>query len=351
MKSESAILAHLNAEGRLLNGFLRWDGPLDEFPVRFELNAASTWDFCALPELKFQLDDVSLKKTLEQMRTKESRDGISRILIAPYLSPSHVEILMAEERIFAADLCGNGVLKTNAVLVCFSNYPNVFSRPPRTAQPFRGLSSQVAFVLLESPHWQNALSIMERIRLRGGQLSRGQLSKTLAAYVADDYVRNDGSSGIRVRYPSYLMEQLQQQWKLPVSDDFSYWSLPEKGQWPDIIREARAQGVRWCFAPQSSLGRYASFAESGHARIWTDRPHFFMSCMKKCNSPAFADFHLLGTNSPLAYFQNVEDEDGQRWSSPILTWMACSRGDARQQQVARDIYPKLLNFGYTQLIS
>ncbi len=351
MKSESTMLAHLNGGARLLNGFLRWEGTWGEFPMRFGLNAASTWEFCAQPELKLQLDEVSLKKALEQMRVKESRDGVPRMLIVPYLPPSLVEILKEEERTLAADLCGNGVLKTQAVLFCFSNYPNLFSRPTRTAQPFRGLSSQVAFVLLESPHWRNALSIMEHIRLRGGQLSRGQLSKTLAAYAAEDYIRNDGASGIRVQYPSYIMEQLQQQWKLPEPDDFSYWRLVENGKWTDIVSEAKVQGVRWCYDPKSSLRRYASIGESGHARIWTDSPHFFMRYMEKCNSPAFADFHLLGTSSPSAYFQNVADGDGQTWSSPILTWMACARGDARQQQVARDIYPKLLNFEYQKLIS
>ncbi len=351
MKSKAAILAHLNMGGRLLNDFLRWDGAFGEFPVQFLLNAASTWEFCAQPELKLQLNEVSLRNTLEQMRERENRDGMPRMLIVPYLSPSLVEILTKEEKVFAADLCGNGVLKTNAVLFCFSNYPNLFPRPTRTAQPFRGLSSQVAFVLLEWPFWQNSLSIMERILLRGGQLSRGQLSKTLSAYVADNYIRNDGRFGFRVREPSYLMEQLLQQWKLPALDDCSYWRLTEKGQWPDIIKKATAQGIRWCYDPKSSLKRYASIGESGHARIWTDSPQFFMSFMEKCNSPAFADFHLSGTNSPLAYFQNVADENGQTWASPILTWMFCARGDARQQQAAQDIYAKLLNFGYAQLIS
>ena len=58
--------------------------------------------------------------------------------------------------------------------------------------------------------------------------------------------------------------------------------------------------------------------------------------------PNCADLELIETEEAGFYFGNEIDEKGDRWASRIQAWLELQSGDARQQDVAKDIREQIL---------
>jgi hypothetical protein len=61
--------------------------------------------------------------------------------------------------------------------------------------------------------------------------------------------------------------------------------------------------------------------------------------------PNFADVELLETEEAGFYFGNEIDGKGDRWASRLQAWLELQSGDARQQDVAKDIRSQILSRG------
>lgn len=334
-----------------MEGKLFWDSPLEEIPMVFCVPDAA-YTFTAIPEVKAKLTPLDMDKFTETARTGDVNIPFPRLLIVPYLSKALLDRLDREPRILAADLCGNGLLKQPSFYMRLSGNPNQFPSPTRVSRPYSKTSAQAAMVLLEQKLWQGQQQILEHIELRGGRMVKSQLSGLITSYEEDGVIRREGRSGIIVYNPGRLLDKLHQEWQAPELLDQHDYRFPPDTNWAAIMEEAAKKKVKWCFSPQYSLRRYSYLGEGSPMFIWTDNPSFFLenARLEKTNSPAFSLLNLCFVPSPLGFIQTVKSADHSVWSGPVMSWIQASRGDARQQETAEQLYADLINFRYSKLI-
>jgi hypothetical protein len=58
--------------------------------------------------------------------------------------------------------------------------------------------------------------------------------------------------------------------------------------------------------------------------------------------PSFADVELIETEEAGFFFGNEIDAKGDRWASRLQVWLELQSGDARQQDVAKDIREQIV---------
>ncbi len=351
MKPEKLIVLYLRSVRCLLNGRLWWDGELAEVPMQFYLGHSGL-SFRALPVIKSSLTAGVYRHMMDILQNTEKETETPAMLIVPSLSAAMIEKLDSEnERILAVDVRGNGIIKLGTIYVCVSCHAGRNTEPSRAVRAFKGLSSQVAMVLLESRQWPKHEDILQRIQERGGQLSQPQLSKTIHAYQEMDIIRYQRGQGVFVLHPSYLLEHLLHEWDTPKVIRATYMRLRSGITWEQVMLDARKQGINWCYSPEASLHRYAVYEESGAGEIWTASPDFFETYMEEAMSPAFARYKLCLIPDSLAYFQNCVDASGERWSGPVAACIEATRGDARQRATADEVYQRLVKYDYKALIN
>ncbi len=349
MRTKAEILVYLQTRNSLLNGSLCWEGELSERPMIFDVKDAGA-PVMASPKIASLVSPAFVSDLLSSMKRSEEEKGVPCLLIASYFSPAVMDALnAASERILAADLCGNGLIKTERCFICISHFANQFPSRPAEAQAFKGASAQVGMALLEARSWKNQKSIMESLVARGGALSQSQLSKTLRAYETAEIVHRRKGEGITVLQPAHLLERLRQNWQPATPYGVTYRRFRADSGWDELRSAAVENQIRWCYSPAAALRRYASCGESGPREIWTAHPDFFRQFTEPSLSPALADLCVAQVFDPLAYFQLQQDADGESWSGPVPTWIVASRGDARQKEIAQQIYRRLVQFEYKQL--
>ncbi|MEG0025214.1 MAG: hypothetical protein RR719_07720 [Akkermansia sp.] len=346
-----ALKNQLQQRDSLMEGKLLWNLPFNDSPMEFRVPDAS-YTFIAIPEVKEKLTPLDMDKLIEMARQEQDNSAFPRLLIVPYLSKSLLERLDRAPRILAADLCGNGILKQSPFYMYISGKSNQFPSPTRVSRPYSKTSALAAMTLLEQKLWQGQQQILERIELRGGKMVKSQLSKLISSYEQDGVIRRKGRSEIIVYNPGRLLDKLHQEWQEPELLDQHDYRFPSDVNWEAIMKNADEKKVKWCFAPQYSLRRYAYLGEGRPMFIWTDNPAFFLekARLEKTNSPAFSLLNLSFVPSPLGFFQTVKSTDHSVWAGPVMSWIQASRGDARQQETAEQLYADLVNFGYTKLI-
>lgn len=279
-------------------------------------------------------------------------DGSLPALIAPYLSEEALRNLDRDtESLIALDFSGNGLVKQPDCYLFRTGQPNQYSERGRTKRSYGGASAQIAMTLLEQREWQSQTEVMERLILRGGRLTRGQISKLISVYAEDDALRREGRQKIIVHNPAVLLEKLSQEWNLPVQNK-AFFSFPEGEGWESLARKAGEHHLTWCLAPSSSLIHYATLGEGGARSLWTDDPDTLIRIcgLLPAAAPPFAEVELTRQAAPRGYFQTFADRTGLIWSGPVTSWLAASRGDARQQDTAKILYHELLHFRFAQLI-
>lgn len=352
MNTEWTALNPLQDRKSLMEGKLLWDSPLNEVSMDFRVPSVP-YAFTAIPDIKSKISSAFIDHFIETARQRQEHGSTPVLLIVPYLSKSHLDHLDQGECILAADLCGNGLLKKPPFYMHFSGNPNLFPSPTRVARPYSNTSAQAAMVLLEKKIWLGQQQILERMKLRGGKMAKGQLSRVISSYEQDGVIRREGKSHIIVHNPGRLLDRLQQEWRVPEEKGPYHYRLTMGLHWKELMMKANEKKVKWCYSPEYSLRRYASFGEEGPIALWTEDPAFFgkYGKMERVNSPAFSQLSLTFINSPLAFFQTEEASDRSIWSGPVITWIQASRGDARQQETARQLYTDLVNFRYPQLIN
>lgn len=348
MMTERAILSNLHEKASLMEGVLRWKGEFREEPMTFHTDTAA---FTAIPEIKKAVPAIVCDQFVSRERERRNQNKPPRLLVVPYLSEKILKRLGEEEQILAADLSGNGLIKSPPLYLRSTGCPNAYLDIRRMARPYDRIAAQAAMVLLEQKEWPGQKSILDRIALRGGTMAKGQLSKLVPCYEEDGILSRPGRSELIVYNPGRLMEKLREQWRRPEAGKGQDYIMGHGMDLRKLLQEASRQKIKWCLSPQSSLKRYASLGESGPLFLWTEEPSFFLKTgqLEKTASPAFSRLNLTLMESPLAYFQMEKDADGIIWSGPVMTWIEASRGDARQQETTRQLAGALTNFRYSTL--
>ena len=277
----------------------------------------------------------------------------------PYLSPERI-LELEKAEVSGVDLCGNGVVVVPGLLwVVRVGSPNRFRDSRPLSNPYRGKSALVARMLLKQPHWQTLSELAASITSAGGELSLPQVSKAVQAMTEDIMVSKE-SGAIQLRDPLRLLDKLGGEWKKSIqfmtitgagrstkAQMSPYHSrqslrLPKGTDWAQALLSAPE--LRWAVSGESSVNRYAMFAQGGPQRIVVSDIGLALARLCGTSEPVanFADIELLATKDDGVFFDQETDTNGVRWASKLQTWLELQAGDARQQEAAKEIREQIL---------
>jgi hypothetical protein len=290
-------------------------------------------------ETKRQNTPLALRAAMDQARRNATR-GDFPMIVVPYLSPQALAELETAG-VSGVDLCGNGlVIVPGRLYVQRSGQPNRFPQSRPLNNPYRGRSAMVARMLLAKASWPSLNALVAAIRAAGCDLSLPQTSKAIRA-LSDDLVVEKEGRGIRQIAPLTLLDNLGAAWRKPVFTA-RQWLRLSPGQ--DLAKAlSAAADLNWAISGTSSVLRYAAFAQGGPRQIVVSDLARAQAILGGTPEPvtSFADVELVETGEPGFFFMNEIDDTGLRWAGKIQTWLELRAGDARQRQVAEDLYGQL----------
>ena len=279
---------------------------------------------------------------------KRNDPEVFPMIVVPYLSEERLTEL-EQAQVSGIDLCGNGIVSIpGRILVYRTGNKNLYPASRPVSNPFLGKSGIVGRVFLSVEHSavldqpdSTALGeIHEAIRKGGVNISISQVSKTVAALEEERILGSQGRA-IYLLDPDRLMAELATGWK-KYSGDRIHCRLADGRT--ALSRLNQDPALNWAITGESSVGRHAAFIQGGPLEVVVSNRKKALSLLEATveNVPSFADVTLLESDEPAYFFANDVDENGVRWASILQTWVELKKGDARQQEAARDLYRKLL---------
>lgn len=261
----------------------------------------------------------------------------------PFLSQEKLEEL---EKAFVSgvDLCGNGiVIVPGRLCVVRSGAPNRYPGSRPLNNPFRGKSAMVARILLERPQWKTLSELADAVRAAGAELSLPQVSKAVQA-MREDLILTKDTREITLKEPLRLLDHLGREWRPKVRAKQALRLNP--GQTLASVLSSDPT-LKWAFIGETSAVRYATFSQGGPKKLAVSNLPRAQKLLdaKPETVPSFSDVELIETEEAGFYFANEVDEKGGRWASRIQAWLELQAGDARQQDVAKDLRAQILSRG------
>jgi hypothetical protein len=336
-------------------------GPKDKIDARLEVGMPDRAEvFPFVVETKSRGTPQNIQLAMVQAKAA-AQAGEWPMIQVPYLSPERI-LELEKAEVSGVDLCGNGVVVVPGLLwVVRVGSPNRFRDSRPLSNPYRGRSALVARMLLKQPHWQTLSELAASITSAGGELSLPQVSKAVQA-MAEDLIVSKESGAIRLRDPLRLLDKLGSEWKTSIqfghitdraggrstkvqmSPYHSRQSLrlPKGTDWAQAL--SSAPELRWTVSGESSVNRYAMFAQGGPQRIVVSDIVLALARLGGIPEPVpnFADIELLQTEDSGAFFDQETDANGVRWAGKLQTWLELQAGDARQQEAAKEIREQIL---------
>lgn len=265
------------------------------------------------------------------------------MIYVPYLSPESLALL-EKEQVSGIDLCGNGLIRIpGRLFILRTGQPNLYPDTRPVSNPYVGRSAMVARMLVSRLHFDSLNQLHEEIGKAGVDLSLSQVSKAVQTLKEQKQVTMSRAQGIRVEHPLELLEQLGREWRVPPIYHSKTLVLPGE-VFEQLAKLNQAPDLKWSVARTSSLNRYTTFGQGGPLQVMVSDLSRAADLVQGQEEivPSFADVQLLETDEPAYFFQNETDENGMRWASRLQTWIENRRGDARQQDAARDLKEQLL---------
>ena len=316
--------------------------------------------FDFLVEIKSQNTPRIIHQAIAQIQAyaRERNDPeVFPMIVVPYLSEERLAEL-EEAGVSGIDLCGNGIVTIpGRIFVYRTGKENQYPASRPVSNPFQGKSGVVGRMLLnyeyatvldadenrvrETGRRTTALAeIREGIMERGVDISLAQVSKAISALVEERILGKQGRA-IYVLDPDRLMAELASTWKKYAGNRI-YCRLADSPA--DLTRLNEDPELDWAVTGESSVSRYAAFGQGGPLEIAVSNRKKALELLDARieSVPSFANVALLESDEPAYYFDNEVDEKSIRWASLLQTWIELRKGDARQQDAARDLYRKLL---------
>jgi hypothetical protein len=366
-----------------LDAFLRitWDGHSHDFAV--ECKALSTPQ--ALRDAVSQIQSYARimdNQIREKVEEPNSEKRVYSMVVVPYLSEEQIRQLEAMA-VSGLDLCGNGIIIVPGEwLVVRTGAPNKFPHTAPIKNIYTGVSSLVARAFLIQPKYTTVGAIKQKIEQRGryfafiiNQLVQYDEKKLLMQYnengslkgleiafstvskalkgLEEDLIIEREKGMVRLIQPEKLLEKLAQNYKPPKIKRRFTGKLPseravaltkllenaEPGTPPPILTGAGAAGFYSSGARGKTYSLYCTDIERTLADTHIEE------------TKHFPDLELLETEEPTVYFDRrnfsfafLEDGAGGLGivASPIQTYLELMRGDARDKQMARQVWLEIL---------
>jgi len=294
-------------------------------------------------ESKGKANPQAIQLAMMQAR-QAAKGGDLPMIQVPFLPPERLDEL-EKEAVSGVDLCGNGiVIVPGRLCVIRSGAPNKYPDSRPLSNPYRGRSAMVARMLLEHPRWSSLSELADALRQAGTDLSLPQVSKAVQA-LEEDLILAKLTREITLQEPMRLLDTLGREWRKPKIRARQALRLRPGREWaPELSSNPQ---LKWAFTGESSAVRYAMSSQGGPRKIAVSSLPLALTLLDGLPEPIpnFADVELLETEEAGFYFGNEIDDKGDRWASRLQAWLELQSGDARQQDVAKDIRSQILSRG------
>lgn len=325
--------------------------PLSNIPAHIggDLFFEIRWDNSRFP-FKAEVMTVANPKAIIHAIWKVQKDRSTEgavgpewhpLIVAPYLSDRVMKMLL-DQRISGIDLSGNVQLIVAGQLF-FSRLgrQNQFPSNDPIKNVYRWSSSLVPRVFFSKPRYTSVSDLHMEIRVRGGTISLGTVSKALKTMEGDLFISR--GSGISLIDPDGLLQRLK--------DSFALKSeTRRKGRVENvdeftahIAAKCAMSGVLYC------LDRPARYAVSPAAelmtRVYVENARIALNETAFEPDDEFPNVELIETSDPSIYFDR-RSEGGSLFASPIQSYLGLMRTGDSDRQMEEQIRAELLADAY-----
>lgn len=313
----------------------------DQADARIELGWRDKEEvYSFVVEAKSQNTPLVVQNAIAQVKSMATEREQPMIFV-PYLSPERLTEL-ERAQVSGVDLCGNGiVLVPGRLAVMRTGVSNRYPQSRPLNNPYRGRSAMVGRILMKRQQWGSLKELRGAVQQAGCDLSMPQASKALQA-MQDDLIVFKLGGVINLKEPMILLDKLSEGWRRQMIRRRQSLRLASGCNFTQALSSNPL--LKWAVSGESSVQRYATFSQGGPIRIAVSSMPLAITLLGGINEPVpnFADVELIESDEAGYYFDNKMDEKGARWASRLQTWLELQAGDARQQDVARDIKTQIL---------
>lgn len=309
---------------------LRWG----EQSYRFGVEARKLWTPKAVAE------------AVDTVRRTVSSTGLYPLVLVPYLRQEQLLTLEAQG-VSGIDLCGNGVVVPDKLLVLRTGMPNRFRWEGKIKNVYRGTSGLVARTFLLVPEFNSAKEARQEIERRGVKVTPSTVSK-VCARLEDDLVIERGPGEVprarrlRLLQPEKLLDLLAENY-VPPNVGRTLRGKSERR--PEELRqqlakwEAEKRG-RVVLTGASSVEAYAVMAREPEQSFYCSDLDSAINSLGDDfrETDRFANVVLLETRDDFVYF----DRRPGLLASPIQCYLELVTGDKRERETADQVRRLLL---------
>jgi hypothetical protein len=283
---------------------------------------------------------------IQKYIVKKNDSEVLPMIVVPFLSDEMLKEL-EKEQVSGIDLCGNGIITIpNRLYILRSGNKNLYPDSRPVSNPFKGKSAIVGrsflteSVVLGDTGFDTLGKLRDSIQGNGVKISLAQVSKVVAALQQERILGSRGKA-IYLLDPDKLLAQLSASWS-PTVGKRVYWRLP--GKLSTLKNLNKADQLDWAVSGVSSVNQYTNFAQGGALQVVVSDLRKAMRVIdgKEEKVANFSDIELIESTDPAYYHTNEKDHDGIRWANRLQTWIELSQGDARQQDVAREVRNQII---------
>lgn len=267
------------------------------------------------------------------------------LVIAPYLSSTRLDELQ-EQKCCGVDLCGNGVIVAEGILIYKTGEPNLYPNSGEIRNVYRQKTALIPQALILQPSFGAVKELVEFINSRSGKITFATVSKALKQLEEDLVIAREGKS-VRQIQPEKILDSLSTNYRPPKITN-SWLGRCNTANLAELTaplqQAAVAQGKRFILTGTASANQYCTFGGEPIVSVYTDAsiaPLLASTGEQYEEGKRFANLEIIQTFSDWVYF-DPRDQAGLQTASPIQAYLELSNGDPRQQQAAEQIRQHIL---------
>jgi hypothetical protein len=290
----------------------------------------------------------SLAEAAQQLREKHG-PKVLPLLVTPYLSERALAKL-AEQKISALDLCGNGLLVAPPnLLILRSGAKDTTRSASLPIYDASNVSTLVPRVLFSEHAFPTATAMLEACHARMMPLEHKPLPLTLPTVskalreLDDELITGRRGRKRYLRDPVRLLEHLQRSFRLPPAQPVQFkTTLSVQETWARL-HDLRPRS-RFVVTGRGSAVNYVGLAGPERLQLYVSDLVNVQQALEAKSTRAFPNLELTQTDDEAPYF-DAREQVGVLWSSPLQCYLELTRigSDPREQDVAERLRAKLVD--------
>ena len=261
---------------------------------------------------------------------------VEPLVLVPYLSDGIAREL-ERAAVSGVDLNGNYMLLGADLVGVRRDQPNDYPMS-RDIKKVYSLNSSIVgrFLLREDRVHRQVTEIHEEIEAYGGGISLSTVSKVLKRF-DEDLLISKQRGEIKLLQPTTLLDRLRSGYRAPRVGRTLRLKLPKSDR-GELL--SKALGQEWVWSGETSSGRYA-ITTPPQTWVAYALPSAMVERLADYEDRRFYNCLLQISDDRFIYFDSRQ-EGFDRWVSPVEAYLAMSKLDKREKDVARSIREKTI---------